>query len=67
MNVPAIAREQKTTIEEFKFWDKLNVSKELFFDAYNSSWMFKDRIDTIYSLCSDKKYLVDTYINRFSA
>lgn len=65
--VPAVAREQGTTIEKFEFWGELNVSKELFFNVYNSSWMFKDRIDTIYSLCSDKNYLVDNYINKFSA
>jgi hypothetical protein len=67
VNVPAVAREQGTTIKEFKFWNELNISKELFFDVYNSSWMFKDRIDTIYSLCNDKKYLVENYINKFSA
>jgi hypothetical protein len=67
VNIPAIAREQNTTIEEFEFWNELKVSKELFFDVYNSSWMFKDRIDTIYSLCSDKKYLVNNYVNKFSA
>lgn len=65
--VPAVAREQGTTIEEFEFWNELNVSKELFFNVYNSSWMFKDRIDTIFGLCSDKNYLVTNYINKFSA
>ena len=67
VNVPAIAREQETTIEEFKFWDELNVSKELFFDVYNTSWMFKDRIDAIYNLCGDEHYLVENYINRLTA
>ena len=54
------------TIEEFEFWEELNISKELFFNVYNSSWMFKDRIDAIYNLCNDKKYLVENYINRVS-
>jgi hypothetical protein len=66
VNVPAIAREQDTTIEEFKFWNELNVSKELFFDVYNSSWMFKDRIDAIYNLCSDERYLIENYISKVS-
>jgi hypothetical protein len=66
VNVPAIAREQGTTIEDFEFWDELNVSKELFFDVYNSSWMFKDRIDAIYNLCSDEHYLIETYINQLT-
>ena len=67
IQVPAIAQEQETTIEEFEFWEELNISKELFFNVYNSSWMFKDRIDAIYNLCNDKKYLVENYINRVSA
>lgn len=67
IQVPAIAQEQETTIEEFEFWQELNISKELFFNVYNSSWMFKDRIDAIYNLCNDKKYLVENYINRVSA
>jgi hypothetical protein len=66
VNVPAIAREQDTTIEEFEFWNELNVSKELFFDVYNSSWMFKDRIDAIYNLCSDERYLIENYISKVS-
>ena len=66
VNVPAIAREQETTIEEFEFWDELNVSKELFFNVYNSSWMFKDRIDAIYNLCSDERYLIENYISKVS-
>ena len=67
VNVPAIAREQETTIEEFEFWDELNISKELFFNVYNKSWVFKDRIDAIYNLCHDERYLVENYVNRVSA
>lgn len=66
VNVPAIAREQETTINEFEYWNELGVSKELFFSVYNSSWPFKDRIDAIYSLCSDQKYLIENYINRLT-
>ena len=64
VNVPAIAREQETTINEFEYWNELGVSKELFFSVYNSSWSFKDRIDAIYSLCGDQKYLIENYINQ---
>ena len=64
VNVPAIAREQETTISEFEYWNELGVSKELFFSVYNSSWSFKDRIDAIYSLCGDQKYLIENYINK---
>ena len=64
VNVPAIAREQETTINEFEYWNELGVSRELFFNVYNSSWAFKDRIDAIYNLCSDEKYLIENYINR---
>lgn len=64
VNVPAVAREQESTIEEFEYWDDIIVSKELFFDVYNSSWMFKDRIDAIYNLCADETYLIDNYIDK---
>jgi hypothetical protein len=67
VNVPAVAREQESTIEEFEFWNDINVNKELFFDVYNSSWMFKDRIDTIYNLCADETYLIDNYIDKLVA
>jgi hypothetical protein len=67
VNVPAIAREQETSIQAFAFWDELAISNELFFNVYNSSWTFKDRIDTIYNLCSDERYLVENYINRLAA
>ena len=66
VNIPAVAREQGTTIEEFEFWDEMNMSKELFFNVYNTSWTFKDRIDAIYSLCSDEQYLIENYISRVS-
>ena len=65
--VPAVAREQGTTIEEFEFWDELSVNQELFFDVYNASWQFKDRIDGIYSLCEDENYLVNNYIDKLVA
>lgn len=62
--VPAVAREQGTTIEEFEFWDELNVPKDLFFEVYSASWQFKDRINAIYNLCADKDYLVEKYISK---
>lgn len=65
--VPAVAREQGTTIEEFEFWDELGVNEELFFDVYNASWQFKDRIDSIYNLCEDENYLVNRYIDKLAA
>jgi hypothetical protein len=65
--VPAVAREQETTIEAFEFWNELKVNEELFFSVYNSSWQFKDRIDAIYNLCEDKNYLVNNYIDKLAA
>jgi len=65
VNVPAVAREQETTIEEFEFWSELSVDKELFFKVYNTSWMFKDRIDSIYNLCADDEYLIKNYLDKF--
>jgi len=66
INVPAIAREQEVTIDKFEFWDELGFSKELFFDVYNSSWIFKERIDTIYNLCYDNEYLINNYIDKLT-
>jgi hypothetical protein len=62
--IPAIAREQDVTLEEFDFWEEFNIDAELFFDVYNSSWMFKDRIDAIYSLCEDEDYMLSEYIDK---
>ena len=64
VNVPALAKEQETTVDQFDYWDEIALPKELFYDVYNSSWMFKDRIDSIYNLCSDTDYLVKNYINK---
>ena len=64
MNVPAIAREQQTTMEGLNSWYDIGIEKDLFFDVYNSSPMFKDRIDTIHSLCKDTDYLVQNYIDK---
>lgn len=66
VNVPAIAREQEVALEEFEFWNEVNVDEDLFFTVYNSSWQFKDRIDTIYSLCEDETYLVENYIKNLT-
>jgi len=63
INIPAVAREQETTIEEFDFWDEFGIPEELFLNIYENSWPFKDRIDTIYGLCEDEEYLITNYIN----
>ena len=66
VNVPALAREQQTTIQNFNYWTEVGVSKELFFEVYNSSSLFKDRIDSVYNLCDDDTYLVENYINKIT-
>lgn len=63
-NVPAQAREQGTTMEEFDCWDDIDITKEFFFRAYNSSPLFKDRIDSIFNLCEDDNYLVNNYLDK---
>ena len=65
--VPAVSREQGTTIGEFEFWNEIGVSEELFFAVYNASRQFKDRIDSIYNLCEDENYLVNNYIDKLAA
>jgi len=66
VNVPAVAREQDITMEDFAYWAEVNVSKELFFDVYDNLWSFKDRIDTIYNLCTDDNYLIKNYISKLA-
>jgi len=64
--IPALAREQDTSIEGLDNWEDIAISKEMFFDVYNSSWMFKDRMDAIFNLCSDDVYLIENYINKLA-
>ena len=64
VNVPALARVTGTEIESFEKWAELGISKELFFDVYNTTPTFKDRIDTIYGLCDDNDYLVENYLDK---
>jgi hypothetical protein len=64
INIPAVAREQKTTITNFKYWSEIGVPEDLFLKVYKNSTTFKDRIDSIYNLCNDKNYLVENYINK---
>ena len=66
ISVPALARMTGTAIESFKEWDELGISKELFFDVYNTTPTFKDRIDTIYGLCEDNNYCIENYINKLA-
>jgi len=66
VTIPAIAREQGTTIAKFGFWGETNIPEELFFEVYNSSWIFKDRIDSIYNLCDDENYLIENYIHKLT-
>lgn len=65
--VPAVAREQGVTLETFDYWEELNISKELFEEVYTKSWVFKDRIDAIYSLCEDEEHLINNYISKLVA
>ena len=65
-NVPAIAREQEVTMQELssEFWGDMDITKEFFFSAYNSSPGWKDRIDAIFNLCEDDNYLVSNYLDK---
>lgn len=66
VHVPAVAKEQGTSISAFSFWQHVGVSRDLFFEVYNSSAAFKDRIDAIYNLCNDSEYLVENYIRHLT-
>ena len=65
--VPAYAQEQRTTLEDFEFWNEVGIDKELFFTVYNANLQFKDRIDSIYNLCDDVNYRIETYIDKLAA
>lgn len=64
VNVPAVAREQEITLEEFYLWDEVNVDEELFRLVCDRSEDFKETMDTIYRLCDDDSHL-KTYLDKF--
>lgn len=64
VNVPAVAREQQLTLEEFNLWDEVNVDEELFKMVCEQSEDFNEIIDTIYRLCQDESHL-KTYLDKF--
>jgi len=57
VNVPAVAREQEVTLEEFNFWEEVNVDEELFKAVCDQSEDFKETMNTIYRLCQDDSHL----------
>ena len=65
-NVPAQAREQETTMEEFDSWDDIDISKEMFFKAYNTLLSFQDQVDAIFNLCEDDTYLIEQFLDKLS-
>lgn len=64
VNVPAVAREQEITLEEFDLWGEVNVDEELFNLVCEQSEDFKETINTIYRLCDDDSNL-KTYLDKF--
>jgi hypothetical protein len=64
VNVPAVAREQGITLEEFDLWDEVDVDEELFELVCKQSEDFKETIDTIYRLCEDDSHLKN-YLDKF--
>lgn len=64
VNVPAVAREQGVTLEEFDLWEEVNVDEELFKIVCEQSEDFNETIGTIYRLCEDDSHL-KTYLDKF--
>jgi hypothetical protein len=64
VNVPAVAREQQITLEEFDLWDEVNIDEELFKMVCEQSEDFKEIINTIYRLCEDDTHLKN-YLDKF--
>lgn len=64
VNVPAVAREQGVTLEEFDLWEEVNVDEELFKIVCEKSEDFNETINTIYRLCKDDSHL-KPYLDKF--
>lgn len=64
VNVPAVAREQEITLDEFDFWEEVNVDEVLFKTVCEQSEDFKETMDTIYRLCENESHL-KTYLDKF--
>jgi hypothetical protein len=63
VNVPAVAREQGITLEEFDLWSEVGVDEDLFKLVCEQSEDFKETINTIYRLCDDDSHL-KTYLDK---
>ena len=53
-------------MEEFDSWDDIDISKEMFFKAYNTSLSFQDQVDAIFNLCEDDTYLIEQFLDKLS-
>jgi hypothetical protein len=64
VNIPAVAREQEISLEEFDLWEEVGVDEDLFKLVCDHSEDFKETIDTIYRLCEDDSHLKN-YLDKF--
>jgi len=64
--IPAVYRIKNIPLYNDIDWDRVGISKELFFMMIQEFPMLKSRIESIYNLCSEKKYLNDMYFDTVS-
>ena len=55
--VPAVSKLKKIDIEDFEFWDEINVDEELYTMVCDDLPEFKDDLDHIFRLCDDASNL----------
>ena len=55
--VPAVSKLKKIDMEDFEFWDEINVDEELYTMVCDDLPEFKDDLDHIFRLCDDASNL----------
>ena len=66
ITVPSVSRMMEVPMESFTDWKLIGIDKEIFFDYYNKNPRLRDRLDNIYTLCKEKDFLVNEYINNLT-
>jgi len=54
------------SITDFDEWDLLGIPEDKFFHHYDNNLDLKERLDDIYTLCDEKKYLIEEHLNNLT-
>ena len=66
IGVPSISRMMDKSITDFDEWDLLGIPEDKFFHHYDNNLDLKERLDDIYTLCDEKKYLIEEHLNNLT-